>query len=147
MCTSICAASAPPVGSAEAALRPLLSIDRLERRRTTHPVLLTLHEHRQQQQAHRTTHRRRLIVRSALVAPKTLRRCAPQSELPDGITFFHSAATCLHLPARLTRESTKREGRKPRASERHVVGCCEVLTRSFNPFDEDTPALLLQLDL
>src|SRR5437763_17017439 len=42
-------------------------------------------------------------------------------------TFFHSAATCLHLPARLTRESTKREGRKPRTSERHVVGCCEVL--------------------
>src|SRR5947209_8128915 len=105
MCTSICAASAPPVGSAEAALRPLLSIDRLERRRTTHPVLLTLHEHRHQQQAHRTTRRRWLSVRSVLVAPKTLRRCAPQSELPDGITFFRSAARGLHVPARLTPES------------------------------------------
>jgi len=42
-------------------------------------------------------------------------------------TFFHSAATCLHVPARLTRESAKHEGRKPRASERHVVGCCEEL--------------------
>src|SRR5205085_8458547 len=42
-------------------------------------------------------------------------------------TFFHSAATCLHVPARLTREATKHEGRKPRTSERHVVGCCEVL--------------------
>src|SRR5437763_3011847 len=46
---------------------------------------------------------------------------------PAGLTFFHSAATCLHVPARLTRECTKHEGRKPRASERHVVGCCEVL--------------------
>src|SRR5438132_8000662 len=45
------------------------------------------------------------------------------------LTFFHSAATCLHVPARLTRESTKHEGRKPRASERHVVGCCEELGR------------------
>ena len=46
------------------------------------------------------------------------------------LTFFHSAATCLHVPARLTRESTEHEGRKPRASERHVVGCCEVLAGS-----------------
>src|SRR5437764_1159404 len=43
------------------------------------------------------------------------------------LTFFHSAATCLHVPARLTLESTKHEGRKPRTSERHVVGCCEQL--------------------
>src|SRR5205823_10619115 len=43
--------------------------------------------------------------------------------------FFHSAATCLRVPARLTREFTKHEGRKPRASERHVVGCCEQLDR------------------
>src|SRR5207244_10118907 len=42
-------------------------------------------------------------------------------------TFFHSAAMCPHVGARLTRESTKHEGRKPRASERHVVGCCEEL--------------------
>src|SRR5438067_11935076 len=42
-------------------------------------------------------------------------------------TFFHSAATCLHVPARLTRQATKHEGRKPRPSERHVVGCCEKL--------------------
>src|SRR5438105_4746843 len=38
----------------------------------------------------------------------------------SGLTFFHSAATCLHVRARLTRESTKREGLKPRTSERHV---------------------------
>src|SRR5947209_2365029 len=44
-----------------------------------------------------------------------------------GPTFFHSAATCLHVPIRLTREATKHEGRKPRTSERHVVGCCEEL--------------------
>src|SRR5437764_1015602 len=43
-------------------------------------------------------------------------------------TFFRSAATCPHMPAKLTHESTKHEGRKPRASERHVVGCCEVLS-------------------
>src|SRR5437016_8829588 len=56
-------------------------------------------------------------------------------------TFFHSAATCLHVPARLRRGSTKHEGRKPRASERHVVGCCEELARgsresSMPLFDE-----------
>ena len=45
----------------------------------------------------------------------------------DRLTFFHSAATCLHVPTELTPESAKHEGRKPRASERHVVGCCEVL--------------------
>src|SRR5438270_9494828 len=99
MCTWICAGSAPSVEPAEAALSATL-LDRSARAKTDHhPVLLTLHEHRQQQQAHRTTHRRWLIVRSALVAPKTLRRCAPQSELPVRITFFHSAATCLNSPA------------------------------------------------
>src|SRR5205085_8986346 len=51
------------------------------------------------------------------------------------LTFFHSAATCLHLPARLTRESWEHEGRKPRASERHVVGCCEVLAAAPGPTD------------
>src|SRR5205823_6406013 len=40
-------------------------------------------------------------------------------------------ATCLHVRARLTRESTNHEGRKPRASERHVVGCCEELGGCF----------------
>src|SRR5437016_6997608 len=44
-----------------------------------------------------------------------------------GITFFRSAARGLHLPARLTRESTKREGLQPRANERPRVGCCEEL--------------------
>ena len=44
-----------------------------------------------------------------------------------GPTFVHSAATCLHVPTKLTRESTKHEGRKPRASERHTVGCCDEL--------------------
>src|SRR5947209_12699491 len=131
MCTWSCAGSAPSVEPAEAALSATLLDRSVRAKAATNPVLLTLHEHRQQQQAHRTTHRRRLIVRSALVAPKTLRRCAPQSELPDGITFFRSAAACLHEPARLTREATKHEGRKPRASERHVVGCCEVLAGGY----------------
>jgi len=44
---------------------------------------------------------------------------------------FTQPTTCLHVPAGLTRESVKREGRKPRASERHVVGCCEVLARPY----------------
>src|SRR4051812_9375917 len=44
-----------------------------------------------------------------------------------GLTFFRSAAACLHVPTRLTPEPTKHEGRKPRASERHAVGCCEEL--------------------
>src|SRR5437763_8517307 len=56
------------------------------------------------------------VTYNGLVAPRSIR-----------LTFFHSAATCLHMPARLTRELSKHEGRKPRASERHVVGCCEVL--------------------
>src|SRR5437588_12918520 len=47
------------------------------------------------------------------------------------LTFFHSAATCLHVPATLTPEPAKHEGRKPRASERHVVGCCEELGAGF----------------
>ena len=47
-----------------------------------------------------------------------------------GPTFFHSAAACLHVPAKLTPETTKHEARKRRANERHVVGCCEVLARS-----------------
>src|SRR5205823_9602891 len=54
-------------------------------------------------------------------------------------TFFHSAATCLDLPARLTRESTKREGRKPRTSERHVVGCCEQLGGAIKHPDSSRP--------
>ncbi len=43
------------------------------------------------------------------------------------LTFFRSAAACLHLPTRLTPESAKHEGRKPRTSERHAVGCSEEL--------------------
>src|SRR5947209_1680548 len=33
------------------------------------------------------------------------------------------------MPAKLTAEPTKHEGRKPRASERHAVGCSEELCR------------------
>src|SRR5437763_1574825 len=60
---------------------------------------------------------------------RRLRICASRLVRP---TFFHSAATCLHVPARLTREPGKHEGRKPRTSERHVVGCCEQLGRPCN---------------
>src|SRR5438270_10466538 len=110
MCTWICAGSAPSVEPAEAALSATL-LDRSARAKTDHhPVLLTLHEHRKQKHAHRTTHRRWLIVRSALVAPKTLRRCAPQSEVPDGITFFRSAARGLHVPT--ARRAASREARR-----------------------------------
>src|SRR5947209_12328193 len=56
-------------------------------------------------------------------------------------TFFHSAATCLHVPTRLTREPTRHEGRKPRTSERHVVGCCEVLAGALIRFP-NAPSLL-----
>jgi len=42
-------------------------------------------------------------------------------------TFFRSAARGLHVPTRLTREATKHEARKRRASERPRVGCCEEL--------------------
>src|SRR5438270_381529 len=53
--------------------------------------------------------------------------CVSEHSEASRPTFFHSAATCLHVPARLARDPTKHEGRKPRASERHVVGCCEEL--------------------
>src|SRR5207237_7010804 len=69
----------------------------------------------------------RLPLSTPIWCPET--RCSRHS---DGLTFFHSAATCLHVPTRLTRKSTKHEARKRRVSERHVVGCCEVLAgRSF----------------
>src|SRR5205814_7198120 len=42
---------------------------------------------------------------------------------------FAQPAACLHVPAKLTPEPTKHEGRKRRASERHAVGCCEELGR------------------
>ena len=47
-----------------------------------------------------------------------------------GLTFFRSAARGLHVPTRLTPESTKHEARKRRASKRPRVGCCEELGRS-----------------
>ncbi len=50
----------------------------------------------------------------------------------DRLTFFRSAAACLHVPTRLTRDSAKYEPRKRRANERHAVGCCEELgARAF----------------
>src|ERR671928_132179 len=50
-----------------------------------------------------------------------------------GLTFFRSAARGHHVPADLTRESTKHEARKRRASERPRVGCCEELGRGCRP--------------
>ena|SRR5436190_351851 len=44
-----------------------------------------------------------------------------------GLTFFRSAAACLHVPAKLTPEPAKHEPRKRRANERHAVGCSEEL--------------------
>src|SRR5882672_3714163 len=40
---------------------------------------------------------------------------------------FAQPAACLHVPAVLTREATKREARKRRANQRHAVGCSEEL--------------------
>jgi hypothetical protein len=45
------------------------------------------------------------------------------------LTFFRSAARGLHVPGELTREPTKHEARKRRASVRPRVGCCEELGR------------------
>src|SRR5881227_1676316 len=44
---------------------------------------------------------------------------------------FAQPAACLQVRATLTPEPTKHEGRKPRASERHAVGCSEELARSL----------------
>src|SRR5947207_4309757 len=47
---------------------------------------------------------------------------------------FAQPAACLQVRATLTPEPTKHEGRKPRASERHAVGCSEELARSLRPY-------------
>jgi hypothetical protein len=52
--------------------------------------------------------------------------CFQHSE-PSRPTFFRSAARGLHVPTTLTREPTKHEARKRRASARPRVGCCEEL--------------------
>ena len=60
------------------------------------------------------------------------RSCArddTKNELPAAQRSFAQPTACLHMPAKLTPEPTKHEGRKPRASERHAVGCCEELCR------------------
>ena len=59
------------------------------------------------------------------------------------LTFFHSAATCLHLPAKLTPETVKHEARKRRANERHVVGCCEVLAGGLFDHQQRTSLKLI----
>src|SRR5204863_9675933 len=43
---------------------------------------------------------------------------------------FAQPAACLQVRTALTLEPTKHEGRKPRVSERHAVGCCEELAGS-----------------
>jgi hypothetical protein len=87
MCTWSCAGLAPSVELAEAALSAT-PLDRLAQAKAAH--------------SHGSSSRCTSIVNSSkltarwpvradsslhgFVAPKTLRRCAPQSELPDGIT-------------------------------------------------------------
>src|SRR5438874_1121369 len=99
MCTWIWAGSAPSVEPAEAALSATL-LERSARAKTDHPPSSS-HAARASSTAASSPHDAPSVAdrRSALVAPKTLRRCAPQSELPDGITFFRSAARGLHMPA------------------------------------------------
>src|SRR5437588_5830884 len=52
-----------------------------------------------------------------------------KNEVPAAQRSFAQPTACLHMPAKLTPEPTKHEGRKPRASERHAVGCSEELCR------------------
>ena len=47
------------------------------------------------------------------------------------LTFFRSADRGLHAPTELTREATKHQARKRRASERPRVGRCEELAGSY----------------
>src|SRR5437763_15376887 len=42
-------------------------------------------------------------------------------------TYFRSAATCPHMPAKLTHQLTNHYERNPRTSERNGLGYCEVL--------------------
>src|SRR5438270_13650084 len=50
-----------------------------------------------------------------------------KSEVPAAQRSFAQPAACLQVRAALTPEPTKHEGRKPRASARHAVGCREEL--------------------
>src|SRR5436305_1367328 len=127
MCTWSCAGSAPPVEPAEAPLSATL-LERSAPAMDSNPPSPS-HAARASSTAAGSPHDAPFvrIASSALVAPKTLRRCAPQSELPDGITFFRSADRGLHVPARLTPEPAKHEARERRTSERPRVGCCEEL--------------------
>src|ERR1041385_1350590 len=59
-------------------------------------------------------------------------RCTHNDGYSDRLTFFRSAARGLHVPARLTRESTEHEPRKRRASERPRVGCCNELAAAVH---------------
>ena len=69
--------------------------------------------------------------REGLIAKeKTKKQSAKKRTVLDNRlhrTFFRSAARGLRVPAELPPELAKREGRKPWASERHAVGCCEEL--------------------
>ena len=59
------------------------------------------------------------------------RRWVDIAKASIGLTFFRSAAHGLHVPTDVTRDATKHEARKRRASERPRVGCCEELARVF----------------
>src|SRR2546423_773382 len=64
---------------------------------------------------------------------------------------FAQPAACLRAPAKLTPEPTKHEGRNPRASERHAVGCCEELAgpefqrKFFGTFDRPYRQINIEL--
>src|SRR5882724_10005340 len=61
------------------------------------------------------------------------------NEVPAAQRSFAQPAACLQVRAAMTPEPTKRQGRKPRASERHAVGCCEELCRGRLPKTTDPP--------
>src|SRR5438128_8982169 len=72
----------------------------------------------------------RLAAVSRAVTKCWNRFCArddAKNEVPAAQRSFAQPTACLHMPAKLTPELTKHEGRKPRASERHAVGCSEEL--------------------
>jgi hypothetical protein len=60
-------------------------------------------------------------------------------------TFFRSGARGLHVPAKLTREPTRREARKRRASERPRVACCEELAARHGKINHTTQSLTRRL--
>jgi hypothetical protein len=68
----------------------------------------------------------RLVIRISDFGHRWLKK-NPDDRNFDGLMFFRSAASGLHVPAALLRKLTTHEARKRRANVRPLVGCCEEL--------------------